>query len=142
MSTPTPTLQPSRPRSELALFVSNAAGFRQLALEEVKKYYRPYLLRSASALLQRPLMPADVSQFGRPGIRAQLMDVKERRLEMDFLVEAGPSSTHVLNAVSPGWTSARPFSEVSGWGWGAPGGGGFSHAAPQYVMEIVSEALE
>lgn len=33
------------------------------------------------------------------------------QLEMDFLVEGDSLSTHVLNAVSPGWTCSRPFAE-------------------------------
>jgi hypothetical protein len=31
------------------------------------------------------------------------------RLEQDIVVGALANSTHVLNAVSPGWTSAIPF---------------------------------
>ena len=30
-------------------------------------------------------------------------------LVTDFLVEGGPGSTHVLNAISPAFTSAFPF---------------------------------
>jgi L-2-hydroxyglutarate oxidase len=28
----------------------------------------------------------------------------------DFLIEQGVHSTHILNAISPAWTSAFPFS--------------------------------
>jgi len=31
------------------------------------------------------------------------------QLVTDFLVEGDKCSTHVLNAVSPGWTAALPF---------------------------------
>jgi L-2-hydroxyglutarate oxidase LhgO len=44
-----------------------------------------------------------------PGIRAQLVHLTTGRLEQDFVVVRKQNSTHVLNAVSPGWTSALPF---------------------------------
>jgi (S)-2-hydroxyglutarate dehydrogenase len=47
-----------------------------------------------------------------PGIRAQLVHLPTGKLEQDFVVRPLENSTHVLNAVSPGWTSAIPF---GGW---------------------------
>ena len=44
-----------------------------------------------------------------PGIRAQLVHLPTGRLEQDFVVTSRLNSTHILNAVSPGWTSAIPF---------------------------------
>jgi L-2-hydroxyglutarate oxidase len=44
-----------------------------------------------------------------PGIRAQLVHLPSGKLEQDFVVRLLNNSTHVLNAVSPGWTSALPF---------------------------------
>jgi L-2-hydroxyglutarate oxidase len=44
-----------------------------------------------------------------PGIRAQLVHLPTGKLEQDFVVRNFSNSTHVLNAVSPGWTSAIPF---------------------------------
>jgi hypothetical protein len=38
-----------------------------------------------------------------------LLDRSSGRLVTDFLVESGPASTHVLNAVSPAFTSAFPL---------------------------------
>ena len=46
-----------------------------------------------------------------PGIRSQLIHRPTGRLEQDFIVEYGSNSTHILNAVSPGWTAAIPFGE-------------------------------
>jgi hypothetical protein len=48
----------------------------------------------------------DFKTKGKPGVRAQLFHLPTRKLEMDFIVESGAQSTHVLNAVSPAWTSA------------------------------------
>jgi L-2-hydroxyglutarate oxidase LhgO len=44
-----------------------------------------------------------------PGIRAQLVHLPSGKLEQDFVVRRHLNSFHVLNAVSPGWTSAIPF---------------------------------
>ena len=43
---------------------------------------------------------------GPPGVRAQMWSIPERRLEMDFVVRGDEHSTHLLNVVSPGWTSS------------------------------------
>ena len=85
------------------------AGPRLLA-EELPKLSRRRLLAQA-----RRLVPAAheglFHERGRPGIRAQLLDLRDNRLEMDFVVRPGPASTHVLNAVSPGWTTALAMAE-------------------------------
>jgi L-2-hydroxyglutarate oxidase LhgO len=48
--------------------------------------------------------------WGKPGIRAQLIDIKTQKLEMDFVVEGDDRSMHILNAVSPAFTCSIPFS--------------------------------
>jgi L-2-hydroxyglutarate oxidase len=48
-------------------------------------------------------------QKKQPGIRAQLVHLPTGKLEQDFVVASKFNSTHILNAVSPGWTSAIPF---------------------------------
>jgi L-2-hydroxyglutarate oxidase len=54
---------------------------------------------------------ADLMPGTEPGIRAQLIDVRTAQLVSDFVIEPGPRSTHVLNAVSPAFTSSLPFAE-------------------------------
>ena len=44
-----------------------------------------------------------------PGIRAQLVHLQTGKLEQDFIVSTVGNATHILNAVSPGWTSSIPF---------------------------------
>ena len=43
------------------------------------------------------------------GIRAQMLDTETGRMVNDFLVESDKNSTHIINAISPAWTSAFPF---------------------------------
>ena len=69
------------------------------------KYSRKYLVNQARALVPS-VDPKDFTRRGKPGVRAQLFHLPTKSLEMDFIVESGPGSTHVLNAVSPAWTSA------------------------------------
>jgi L-2-hydroxyglutarate oxidase LhgO len=94
---------------EVRLFWNDSFGFRTLALHEVKKFYRTYLISSAARLV-RDLDPKQFRHWTRPGIRAQLLDVKKRNLVQDFVVEADKESVHILNAVSPAFTCAFPFS--------------------------------
>ena len=76
-----------------------------LIRSEVPKYSRKYLVNQARALVPS-VDPKDFTRRGKPGVRAQLFHLPTKSLEMDFIVENGPGSTHVLNAVSPAWTSA------------------------------------
>jgi (S)-2-hydroxyglutarate dehydrogenase len=93
---------------EAGLMLSAGFDFRRLAIEELKKYSRPHLVNLASRLASG-VEPRHYRRWGKPGIRAQLLDIKARKLEMDFVIEGDAHSTHVLNAVSPGWTCAFPF---------------------------------
>jgi L-2-hydroxyglutarate oxidase LhgO len=82
----------------------------KLLRSELPKYVRSSLVRSARDLV--PDLPTKAfTKRGKPGIRAQLFDLRERRLEMDFVIEGDDFSTHVLNAVSPGWTTSLAFAE-------------------------------
>jgi L-2-hydroxyglutarate oxidase LhgO len=93
---------------EAGLMLSSSFDFKQLAVEELKKYSRPRLVALASRLASGVDLK-HYQRWGQPGIRAQLLDIKSRKLEMDFVIEGDERSTHLLNAVSPGWTCSLPF---------------------------------
>jgi L-2-hydroxyglutarate oxidase LhgO len=93
---------------EAGLMFSAGFDFRRLAIEELKKYSRPHLVALASRLATG-IETQHYRQWAAPGIRAQLLDIKAKKLEMDFVIEGDQRSTHILNAVSPGWTCALPF---------------------------------
>jgi (S)-2-hydroxyglutarate dehydrogenase len=88
--------------------LSGAHGFRRLAWQEGRRYFKPRFADAARALLPR-LRPEHLLPCDKVGIRAQMLDRSSGRLVTDFLVEAGPASTHVLNAISPAFTSAFPL---------------------------------
>jgi L-2-hydroxyglutarate oxidase LhgO len=81
-----------------------------LAFDEVRKYNRKYFTGLATKMVKQ----IDVKGFNawsKPGIRAQLLNVKTNELVMDFVVEGDDNSTHVLNAVSPAFTGSMPFAK-------------------------------
>jgi L-2-hydroxyglutarate oxidase len=84
--------------------------FRRLALEELKKYHRAHLVRLSQSLATGLDQPT-LRHWGPSGIRAQLLNLENNSLEMDFVFEGDTKSFHVLNSVSPGWTCSIPFTE-------------------------------
>jgi len=98
-------------RREAGLLFRNEFGFCRLAAEELAKHRRSKMVGLASSLAQG-VETRNFTRWGEPGVRAQLVDVEERDLVMDFLVQGDARSTHVLNAVSPGFTCALPFAEM------------------------------
>ncbi len=93
---------------ETKLFFTNAFGFRSLAYEEIRKYYKPYLLKLTSSLTTHMNLKG-YDSWTTPGIRAQLLDIQTLELVQDFIVQNEENSVHILNAVSPAFTSAFPF---------------------------------
>lgn len=81
-----------------------------LVRTELPKLSRTHLLGEAKKLSSK-IDLGEFNVFGKPGIRAQLFDRALGKLEMDFVVEGDAKSTHVLNAVSPGWTTCLSFAE-------------------------------
>jgi len=93
---------------EAKLFLTNAFGFRSLAYSEVKKYIKSHLISLAKSLT-RDMNHDGYTQWSTPGIRAQLLDTSTLELVQDFVVEGDRHSVHILNAVSPAFTSSIPF---------------------------------
>lgn len=93
---------------EIGLFFNAGFDFRKLAWNEIKKYNRHHLIKHAAELVSG-VESKNYKQWGKPGIRAQLLNKKTRQLEMDFILEGDKNSFHVLNAVSPAFTCSIPF---------------------------------
>jgi L-2-hydroxyglutarate oxidase LhgO len=93
---------------QAGLFFGSGFDFKSLAFEELRKYVRTHLVKLAGALME-DVHPRHYRRWGKPGIRAQLLDTRQKKLEMDFIFQHDDRSMHVLNAVSPGFTCAIPF---------------------------------
>ncbi|MBS0180814.1 MAG: L-2-hydroxyglutarate oxidase [Nitrospira sp.] len=92
----------------LGLLTGAGFDFRRLAMEEIAKYSRSKMVSLASVLAEG-VVEHHYQTWGRPGIRAQLLDITKKKLEMDFVLEGDHRSMHVLNAVSPAFTCSIPF---------------------------------
>jgi L-2-hydroxyglutarate oxidase LhgO len=86
----------------------NSHDLPQLARSEFPKIFLSRILKDATVLAPT-LNTVSGWKKMRPGIRAQLVDNATGSLINDFIVVGDESSTHVLNAVSPGWTASVPF---------------------------------
>jgi L-2-hydroxyglutarate oxidase LhgO len=93
-----------------SMTLRNASGLASHIQDEIKKKLPGGLLTAAQRLVPS-LEAKDFSEETKTGLRAQLIDVRHSRLVMDFVVEKGPASTHILNAVSPGFTASFAFAE-------------------------------
>jgi L-2-hydroxyglutarate oxidase len=81
------------------------------AVEELLKSFSGYLVHKAKKLVQPGALDNCEFDWDREGIRAQLMDDLTQNLEHDFVVQGDKDTVHVLNAVSPSFTSSIPFAE-------------------------------
>jgi L-2-hydroxyglutarate oxidase LhgO len=103
-------------RKELLAFGNNLVSLGkgskhdlyQMMKYEIPKLSTSNLVRASSKLVPSAMQVKDWTRK-KPGIRGQLIDSKNGELLQDFLVEHSESSTHILNAVSPGWTAGIPF---------------------------------
>lgn len=94
---------------ETKLFLKNSFNFRSVALDELKKYSKKYLVSLATKMVKKINLDG-FTEWSMPGIRAQLLNIKTLELVQDFVVEGNNNSIHILNAVSPAFTSSFPFS--------------------------------
>jgi len=95
---------------DAVLFCANPK-FRDVALSEPKKYMTPFFFDSASKLVKK-LDPSDIEPADKVGIRAQLVDWDRKELVLDFLVEKAEESIHILNPVSPAFTSSMDLART------------------------------
>lgn len=88
----------------------NKKGFRKFAHQEASHYLKSEFVQAAKRLVPS-LESSFLQKSHQVGIRAQLLDLKKQELIMDFLVEQTPNATHILNAVSPAFTSSMSFAK-------------------------------
>jgi len=68
----------------LGLLTNAAFDYRRLAVEEFTKYSRRKMTQLAS-LLAEGVVESHYRRWDRSGSRAQLLDIKKKKLEMDFV---------------------------------------------------------
>ena len=92
----------------LAMLRGDKHDLPRLAKSELSKMFLRRLTGDAASLVPSVKQVKGWERLS-PGIRSQLVDLKSGELVSDFVIEGDENSTHVLNAVSPGWTAAIPF---------------------------------
>ena len=94
--------------STTALLKSDSVDLIGLAKEEALKLFKKPLLNRTRKLSNS--LDSNTNWVKYPsGIRAQIINTETKAIEMDYIVESDKNVVHILNAVSPGWTSAIPF---------------------------------
>jgi L-2-hydroxyglutarate oxidase LhgO len=95
--------------SDAHLFRTNSQ-FRTVALTEPRKYFSPWFFQDAAALV-KTLEPSDVEPAAKVGIRAQLVDWRTGELVQDFQVIQDGDCLHLLNPISPAFTSSMDLAQ-------------------------------
>ena len=91
-----------------SLVKGESHDFKEMLRTEWPKVIQSMLVKESAELIPTVGRVKEWSKMP-PGIRAQLVHLPTGKLEQDFVIKSRANSIHVLNAVSPGWTSAIPF---------------------------------
>lgn len=92
-------------------YLSNTGGFRNYVHSQAFQGFQPIFITAAQKLIP-DLKSTDVERSPKVGIRAQLYNFKASKLESDFVCINGEHSTHVLNAISPAFTSSFELADL------------------------------
>src|SRR5574340_32542 len=93
------------------MYLRNSNNFRALAHVELGKYSKANFLSAARRLVPS-LADEDLVHTPKAGIRPQLVNVRTHSLEMDYIFEQTENSIHILNSISPAFTSSLAFAEM------------------------------
>jgi len=91
-----------------SLITGKSHDFGTILKSEWPKIFQKLLVKESIELVPSARLVRDWHRKP-PGIRAQLVHLPTGKLVQDFIVMKQSNTSHVLNAVSPGWTSSIPF---------------------------------
>jgi L-2-hydroxyglutarate oxidase LhgO len=95
---------------DAALFLKNPK-FRAVALEEPRKYIKRFFFKDAAKLVNG-LKISYLEPSHKVGIRPQLIDWQTKELLMDFMVVRKGRMVHILNPISPAFTSSMHLAQT------------------------------
>jgi L-2-hydroxyglutarate oxidase len=94
--------------SLFAMLKDSPKNLINLAVTELPKISLRVLTEGGAVLV--PMSSSKIAwKSKKPGMRAQLVNTTTGKFEMDYVVRKHENQVHILNAVSPGWTSSLPF---------------------------------
>jgi L-2-hydroxyglutarate oxidase LhgO len=91
-----------------SLILGDSHDVRKIIRSEWPKLLEKEIVKQASKLVPNAKQLKNWEKKP-PGIRSQLVHLPTGKLDQDFKIITKLNSLHVLNAVSPGWTSSIPF---------------------------------
>ncbi len=97
--------------SLIAMYLKNKNNFRKLSHHEIFNYIKRNFLSRARKLVP-DLSAKDLIITNKSGIRPQLINKNTYQLEMDYILEKTDKTIHVLNSISPAFTSSFEFAKV------------------------------
>lgn len=92
------------------MFFKNSSNLRSHITNEIA-LWRKSSVHKVLEKMMKQTSELQLSEFRKVGLRSQLVNLEKMKFEMDFVIESGENSTHVLNAVSPGFTSSFAFAK-------------------------------
>ncbi len=95
-------------KSMFSLLKGKEYNLGEIFRDEVPKTLTKFIVRDIARIVPGIVEVNNWKKI-KPGIRAQLVNLETGKFEQDFIVRKSHNSIHILNAVSPGWTSALPF---------------------------------
>lgn len=95
----------------LWMYARNENNFRKLARAQLGMYRKRKLLPAIRNLLPS-IKEEEIMRAEKVGIRPQLVDIRTGKLEMDYVLSRTTDSMHVLNAISPAFTSSFAFART------------------------------
>ena len=93
------------------LLLKNQA-FRQVALTEPRKYLKRFIFKEARRLVPE-LCLHDLVDSDKVGIRPQLVHWPTKTLVTDYIVLHNGDALHILNPISPAFTSSMAFAKYA-----------------------------
>ncbi len=92
-------------------YIKNSGGFRRYVHEQSPLCFKLFLIKAAQKLIPE-IHLEHIYLSNKVGIRSQLYNKNTGQLEDDFLCLKGPSSTHVMNAISPAFTASFSLADL------------------------------
>lgn len=88
-----------------AQYITNSGNMRRYVNDQSFMWSKFFAIRHMSRMIPS-ITISDIVFSPKVGIRPQLYDVSQRRLEDDLVSIRGESSIHILNAISPAFTAS------------------------------------
>jgi len=93
-----------------AILLFKNRGFRQIAMTEPRKYLKRFVFNEARELVPE-LRLSDLTEAEHVGVRPQLIHWPTKTLVMDFIILHDSTSLHILNPISPAFTTSLAFAK-------------------------------